>query len=90
VNLRIKPYWVWSDGRWTGRFRDHLRAEVEADRLAEQSGRQAAVIRVGLLHFSFVAGFPKAQEEDLHEWFDAYEAKLSIWSLTTMEWPPLP
>jgi hypothetical protein len=81
---------VWSDGKWAGRFRNHLRAEVEADRIAEETGRNSAVIHVGLLRFRFVAGFPENQESDLHEFFDAYLSKLSAWSVMTMEWPPLP
>jgi len=90
VNLRIKPYWVWSDGKWSGRFRNQMRAEVEAERIATETARNSAVIRVGLVRFRFVAGFPKDQERDLHEHFDDYLAKLSVWSVMTMEWPPLP
>jgi hypothetical protein len=90
VDLRIKPYWVWSDGKWTGRFRNHVNAEVEADRIASETGRSSAVIHVGLLRFRFVSAFPKDQEIDLHEYFDDYAAKLSAWSVLTMEWPPLP
>jgi hypothetical protein len=72
----MKRHWVWSEGKWQGRFRDQGEAELNAQTWAGAGAGLAFVARAGLLRFRFVAGFPKEREPELRELFEQYQGRI--------------